>query len=147
MPITVAPFVLKDITVTLKVGVGTATEYRCQLNRAELVPAASGGGTQTYDTFCDTFTSGSASTAWTLELAGFQAYADVTDLSNFLFDNEGEIAEYVLTPLGGAVSASNPAFTGEVTLAPTNIGGTANQYATLTVSLPCSGKPTKDITA
>lgn len=142
-----APFSMNNVSVKLKAAddVGTAVEYRCQLNRAELVPAAStSGGGNEMQTFCDTFsTTGITNASWTLELAGFQAWADVTDLTNFLFDHEGEELVYELTPLGGTVSPTNPKFTGTVIAAPTPIGGTANNYGQFTVSLAAQGKPTK----
>jgi hypothetical protein len=152
MPISTQPFVLNNVSVTLKkiknsdgsAATGTRTEYRCQLNTATLTPSAAAGAAQTYDTFCDTFSSGGGGGAtWVLGLAGFQAYADVTDLSLILFDDEGAVYEYVLTPMGGVVSATNPAFQGQVTIIPTVIGGVANQYATFTVDLPAVSKPTK----
>jgi hypothetical protein len=154
MPQSSAPFILKDVTLSLSLvddgtGLpGDPVEFRCQLNRAELVPAAGGGaGEQTYETFCGPFTSGGGTTGstWTLELSNFQAYVDVEDLSNYLFDNETKRAYYSLLPLGGAVSSAKPAFEGEVTLVAQAIGGTAATYAVATVSLPCTEKPTKRI--
>lgn len=156
---TLAPFILKDVIVTLQlVDDGTAippaapipgalTEFQCQLNRAELVPSTTGGtGEQTYETFCGPHSSGAGTSGstWTLELSNFQSWADVEDLSNFLFDNEGAEAYYTLAPYGGAApSATAPAFEGTVTLLATNVGGTAATYAVSTVSLPCKEKPTK----
>lgn len=143
MPLTTAPLVLNDLTLTLrKKGEVTAAEdYRCQLQTATLTPSAA-ANSQTYDTFCDTHSSPGGSATWVLNLAGFQAYADVADLSLILFNDEGETYEYVLTPNGGPLSASNPGFAGDVTIIPTQIGGTAKQYATFTVDLPCTSKPT-----
>ena len=144
MAITTSPFVLDDVSLTLKPTAGTAEEYQCQLNRAELVPSTGGGGGgATFETFCNTYSSSGGNASWALEITGFQAYADAADLSMVLFDNEGQEYEYVLTPMGGTISAANPGFQGTLTLVPTNIGGTANQYAQMTVSLPCNGKPTK----
>jgi hypothetical protein len=153
MPQTAAPFILKDVVVTLTLndaggGIpGSPIEIQCQLNRAELVPSASGGaGEQSYDTFCgphkDPGTGGGST--WTLELSNFQAYTDVEDLTLFLFDHEGKEASYTLMPLG-EVTDTKPAFEGVVTLVAQNIGGTALTYATSTVSLPCKAKPTKRI--
>jgi len=140
---TTSPFVLDDVSLTLSPVSGSAEEYQCQLNRAELVPSTGGGGGgATFESFCNTYSGGGGTASWTLELTGMQAYSDAADLSMLLFNEEGEEYEFVLTPMGGTISATNPGFSGTVTLVPTNIGGTANQYATLTVSLPCSGKPT-----
>jgi hypothetical protein len=143
MPITTSPFVLDDVSLTLvPTAGGTAEEYQCQLNRAELVPAAGTSSGNSFETFCDTYSSSGGNSSWTLELTGFQAYVDAADLSMLLFNDEGVEYDFVLTPAGGVISATNPAFDGTVTLVPTNIGGTANQYAQFSVSLPCSGKPT-----
>lgn len=149
MAITASPFVMKDTSLTLKkVGDASATEYKCQLTQAQLTPSESGGGGggNTLSTFCEDYSdAASATTTWALELAGFQSFADAQDFALWAFDNEGDKAEFVLTPgQGGAtISATNPGFSGEVTIKPTIIGGTAKQYALFTVSLPCSVKPTK----
>ena len=154
--LSLSPFVLNKTTLTLKrildpagaaaAPVGTRTEYRCQLNTATLTPsgATGGGNTTTYVTFCQEFeedTTPSGGGGWTLNLAGFQAYADVTDLSLLLFSDEGSVWEYVLVPTGGAISATNPGFRGTVKFQPSTIGGTAQTYATFTVDLPCVTVP------
>ena len=150
MPQSAYPFILRDLTLELAVDSGaTFVEYRCQLSRAELVPAAGTAGATEYVTFCQTHTSGGGGSlaTWTLELSGFQAWTDVEDLSMLLFDNEGEIIDYRLVPAGGAPSATNIGFFGEVTAFPTQVGGTAAQYAQFTVSLPTTGKPSKQTAA
>jgi hypothetical protein len=149
--ITVKPFTLQHVSVTLKLldeaGTTTATEYKCQLTEATWVPSDASTSTQELVTFCETHSdsTGGGNATWVLQLAGFQSFMDANDLAVFLFDNEGKKAEAVLLPnqANGAVSATNPAFQGEVTLKPVNIGGTARQYATFTVSLPASTKPSK----
>ena len=151
MALTTQPFVLSNLTLTLKktknpdgsVATGTAVAYRCQLNTASLTPSAASATTQTYETFCATFESGGGGSAtWVLNLAGFQAYKDVTDLSIILFNDERAEYQFVLSPEGGTISATNPGFQGTVKIVPTVIGGTANQYASFTVDLPCTAKPT-----
>lgn len=157
MALTVAPVVLNNVSLTLEkirnadgsaATAGTAAEYRCQLNTASLTPSQNTGAAQEYVTFCETHSSpGGGGSTWVLNLAGFQAYADVTDLSLLLFNDEGAVYEYVLTPLGGTQSATNPGFRGEVTIIPTVIGGVANTYAAFTVDLPCTAKPTMIVAA
>lgn len=147
MPLTTSPFVMKDVTLTLvKSGGGTPVEMRCQLSQAEIVPGGStGGGTDlSYSTFCDDFsTTSSSGKTYALTLSGFQALADATDFARLAWEEEDEIFDFVLTPMGGTVSATNPAFEGQVTMQATNIGGTAGQYATFqSVALPCVTKPT-----
>ncbi len=143
MAITQSPFLLKDVSLTLvKSGeVTTPVEYRCQLSQAELVPSAASGGGASLSTFCDEYSSPGGNATWVLTLSGFQAYQDAADLSVILFNDEGETYDFVLMPIQGAVSAANPAFEGQVTIVPTNIGGTANTYGVYTVSLPCAQKP------
>lgn len=146
--ITTAPILLKDVSLTLiktsDIATGDPVEYRCQLSQAELQPTAASSSGATLETFCNSYSaSGAGNATWVLALSGFQAYGDVTDLSLLLFDNEGEDFTYTLMPAGGVPSATNPGFSGEVVLVPTNIGGTANQYGTFTVSLPCKEKPVK----
>ncbi len=129
MPIATKPFSMNNVSLTLTTtGGATPIEYRCQLSRAELVPAASStSATSEYATFCETHSIGGGSaTTWTLELSGFQAWADATDLSNFLFDEDGNELDYVFIPAGGVVSATNPSFSGTVTASPTPVGGSAN---------------------
>jgi hypothetical protein len=141
-----SPFVLKDVSLTLvKTGeAGTPVEYRCQLSQAQLTPSAGAGATgATMETFCAVYdSSGTSASSWVLDLAGFQAYGDVTDFSMISFNEEGEQFDFVLMPLGGVASATNPGFEGTVTMVATPIGGTANQYAQFTGSLPCTEKPT-----
>lgn len=142
MPITGKPWTLRDTSITLKIGSDPATEYRCQLTAASLVPSAASGGNE-LETFCDKYTDSSGDATWTLELEGFQSYADAQDFSLWAFEHEGEKADFVLVPgqAGSIISATNPGFGGVVTVAPTTIGGTAKQYATFSVSLECESRP------
>lgn len=148
MAIATSPFVLNDVSLTLVLEsdiLGLPTEYKCQLNRAELVPSSASTGSE-FETFCETFTPPPKMATWTLEISGMQSYQDALDLSLFLFDNELEKAEFVLDPISTPPTTpapSNYGFSGIVTLSPGQIGGTANQYAQLTVSLSVEGKPVK----
>ncbi len=154
MALTTSPFLLKKVSLTLiktsEIGTGEEVEYRCTLNQAQLTPSTGTGATgATYETFCQNYDStGAAGNAtWTLDLNGMQNYKDAQDLSLLLFENEGTEYTFQLMPqnelLNGTASATEPGFKGEITATPTQIGGTANQYATYTVSLPVKGKPTK----
>jgi hypothetical protein len=143
---TLTPFLLKDVSLTMrpKGTTGATQEFRCQLSQAELVPSAASGGGASLATFCDTFTDPGGDATWVLTMSGFQAWKDVTDFAMVAFDHEGEEYEFVLAPMGGTISATNPGFKGIITLIPVNVGGTANQYAVFTTSQPVSGgKPTK----
>jgi len=148
MPVATSPFVLNDVSLTLILEsdtTGLPEEYICQCNRAELVPSAQSSGSE-FETFCDTFAAPPKAASWTLEITGFQAWSDAMDLSLLLFDNELKNADFVLSPIltpAPAPSTGNFAFEGQVILSPGQIGGTANQYAQMTVSLVVKGKPTK----
>ena len=147
MAVTTTPFLMNSVEVTLDTsGGGTPVSYKCQLRRAELVPSTTTSTGGTFETFCDTFTSGGGNAAWTLELEGFQAVEDAEDLTRFLLSEEGNDLDYVITPKGGSVSATNPSYSGTCIAVPTPIGGTANNYASFTVSLPCNGAPTENVT-
>jgi len=143
MPLTLQPYLLKDVSLTLvKSGeVTTPVEYRCQLTQAELTPTASTGGGNALSTFCDDFSDSGGMATWALTLAGFQALADATDFSVLSFVEEGEQFDFVLAPLGGPPSASNPGFTGTITMVATAIGGTAKAWAVFTAACPCVSKP------
>lgn len=148
MAMTTNPFVLKDTSVQFrKDSDPELIEYRCQMTAASLVPSdAGGGGGNTLSTFCYDYTDSSVSPSkWALELSGFQSFADAQDFSMWAFDNEGEDVDFLLVPgqNGSELSVDNPGFTGVVTVKPTVIGGTAKQYATFTVSLPCVERPVK----
>jgi hypothetical protein len=152
MPIQATPYALKDVSVTLELtgGAGTPIEYHCQLTSAALVPSTNtGGGGSDLTTFCGTYSSGGAAggTTWVLQLGGWLALADATDLSRFLFENDGKTADFVLVPGNNAtgdvtISSTNPGFSGSVNLVATQIGGTAGEFPTWTVDLPCTAKPT-----
>lgn len=143
MPITTQPTLLKDVSLTLLKS-GSATEpaeYRCQLTQAQLTPTAASGGGNTLSTFCADYSDSGGLGTWALDLAGFQAFADAQDFSVLSFKEEGSVFDFVLQPLGGAPSATNPGFAGQVTMVGTQIGGTAKQWAVFTASLPCVQKP------
>lgn len=142
--ITGSPFTLKDTSLTLKVGSDTAQEYRAQLTEATLTPSDAGSGNE-LTTFVDTYSDNSGDSTWELTLAGFQSFKEANDFSMWAFDNEGEKADFVLLPGqgGSTISATNPGFSGKVTVKPTVIGGTAKTYAVFSVSLKCEAKPVK----
>jgi hypothetical protein len=82
---------------------------------------------------------------WTLELEGHQSF-DTDSLWMFLWDNQRQQVPFTLVPKEGAVSATNPAFTGTITCVPGSVGGTADEIAVYSVSLPLVGDPVKSDT-
>src|SRR5262249_33261011 len=83
---------------------------------------------------------------WTLELEGYQGY-DTTDLWRFLWDNSRKQVFFELVPKDEAVSATNPSVTGVVVAVPATLGGTREEVAAFTVSLPLVGEPALSSTA
>ena len=80
---------------------------------------------------------------WNLELTGLQAYGDATDLARFLFDHQGETWEATVQIYGEGVepSATTPAMTCSVIIAPGAYGGELDTYLEVEVTLPCIGSP------
>lgn len=147
MPSATKAFVLKNVSLTLVEAdaAGTAVAYECQLSKAIITPSA--GSTTSYTTFCAKFDDIAEESSYTLDLSGFQAYQDVADLTVILWEEAGKVYDFVLQPnlgqaAGSAISATNYAFSGQVTLVEAPIGGTVNEWATFDVSLPCVTKPT-----
>lgn len=151
MAIATSPYVLSDVSFTMKLAsaTGGGVEYRCQLTAVTLTPSDSAGGGQSLETFCETHSSeGSSGSTWTVDLEGFASFADAEDFTRFCFTNEGATADFVFVPgKTGVISATNPGFAGQLTVKPTPIGGTAKQFHTFRVSLPCLRKPEMITTA
>ena len=144
---TANPFVLKNIELILtkRGGSGAAQRFECQLTQAQLTPSTSAaGGGSTLETFCASYdSSGASSATWVLDLAGFQAWKDVTDFSVISFNDEGLDYDFHLKPNTDPTDTPESAeFKGVVTMVATPVGGTAKQYATFTASMPVKGKPT-----
>jgi hypothetical protein len=142
------PFFMRDVLLTLKVGAGTAAEYQCHVSVASVKVTA--GDVVTVQTLCSdgTFSSVGKST-YALVLEGVQDWS-ATGLSEFLWENEGAEADFVLNPYGETIStptADTPAMTGVVTLMAGDFGGTINEYAQYAVELPCVSRPTLKVAA
>lgn len=139
------PLFMKDASVTLAlVGppAGTEAEFNCDLKSAVIEDTP--GDDVTYATLCPdgSYTRKGAAT-YVLHLTGPQEW-DVAGLSRFLWDNEGELATFVVQAHGAAVPISDtePGFTGTVTLIAGDYGGEVETFAEFDVSLPCNGRPT-----
>ncbi|MCM3778988.1 hypothetical protein [Microbacterium hydrocarbonoxydans] len=128
--ITVAPFVLKDVLLT----VGT-DNYEAHVSQVELTPSAS---TQTWQGLTPTSVHTDMSTAtWTCTLAYAQDWETANSLSVYLFNNEGQTKSVVFRPRSG----SGPSFEVDVIVTPGAIGGSVNSFATATVTLGVKGRP------
>ncbi|MDT0142793.1 hypothetical protein [Microbacterium sp. PRC9] len=119
------PYLFK---ATFKVG---ADEYTAHVNKAEWAPTQP---TASVTDISGKVTSFGGSSAWVLNLDGFQDWATANSLTSFLTTNEGVQASVNLTVPGGS-------WTGTVVLAATTIGGTINTPAVFSVALQTVGKP------
>jgi hypothetical protein len=144
--IAATPLFMKDVLLTLKIGAGALSEYQCHVSEARI--AVTPGERVDVKTLCATGTfSQVGKPSYSVILSGVQDWADnasVKGLARYLWDNEGQVADYVLQAHGTAVTASatTPSVTGKCTIVPGDYGGTINEYAPLEVELPCVDKPT-----
>jgi hypothetical protein len=140
------PLYMRDVTLTLRLAAdsaGARAEYQCDVHTAEIVPSA--GDDVTYQTLCKEGSYSSVGkTTYALHIVAAQRWA-IDGLASFLWDNDGELAEFQYQAHGEDVvpSADAPGMTGEVRLIAGNYGGEVETYAELDVTMPCSAKPTK----
>lgn len=128
--ITPTPFVLTNCSVTID-----GDTYEKAISRVEFVPSTS---TQTFKAVSPGAVYQAAElAAWTADLEFAQDWADADSLSRKLFDDEGSAVTMLFDPIAGGAT-----ITATVYLTPGSIGGTGGAFATGSVSLPCSGKPT-----
>lgn len=127
----VAPFVLKDVILTIE-----DDSYQAHVSQVQFDPSAS---TQTWQGLTPTSVHTDSTIAtWTCTLAYAQDWETVDALSRYLFDNEGLEKDVIFKPRSG----SGPSFEATIIITPGAIGGTVNSFATATVTLGCKGKPT-----
>jgi len=128
--IAVQPLVLKD--VTLSIG---ADEYQKHVDQVTFTPSAS---TSTWTGLGGNTHTDVAIATWTLNLNYVQDWETPNSLSQYLMDHEGETVAVTFEPR----STSGPSFTANVVITPGAIGGSANAYATTSVTLG-SDKPVR----
>ena len=139
-----SPLFMQDVQLTLKlVSGGTRVEYNCDLTTAEIISTP--GDEVSVSTLC---ASGSYSsigkTTYALHIVALQRWA-ADGLANFLWDNDGALADFQYQAHGAAVVPTTvvPGMAGQVRLVAPSYGGESGTYAELDVTLPCSSKPTK----
>ena len=137
------PLFMRDVSLTLKlIAAGTRVEFNCDAHLAEVIAEA--GDTVEYQTLCPdgSFSSAGKST-YSLHIVAAQDWS-ANGLARFLWENDGARAEFQYQPHGAAVVASDdtPGMAGEITLVAPTMGGEADTYAELDVTMPCTGKPT-----
>ena len=138
---------MRDALLTLKLGAGTAVEYQGQVSTAAVEVEA--GDTVTYPVLDGTIPTQIGPSGYALHLVAAQDWDAAGGLARFLWDNEGEDAEFVLQAHGESTpnSDATPAATGTVRLVAGSYGGEVGTYAELDVTLPCAVKPTLDTAA
>lgn len=143
-----APLFMQDVTLNLKLTGGpTRTEYNCDVHLAEILSTP--GDTVEYVTLCPSGAYSSiGKTTYSLHIVAAQRWA-VDGLATFLWDNDGQLADFQYQAHGAGLtpSAVAPGMSGQVRLVAPNYGGEAQAYAELDVELPCSTKPTKIVAA
>ena len=142
------PLMLKDAQVKLATVAGTFKEYDCQVKTARLVPSA--GDQKDYRTLCTSgFYSQYTPTTWALELEGAQGWDTADGLARFLFDNDGALIRFQVDGYGQGhtPSATEPGMAGTCRALAVEYGGTVDEYAEFTVSMPVQGKPTPAVAA
>lgn len=131
------PYVMGNCLLRFKSLVGSATgtgDFEKHVSQVEFVPTA---GNVPFKGLTPTASYTFATNAtWVCNLAFAQDWETTDSLSQYLFDNEGELVEVDFEPvLGGAT------VTATLTLAPGSIGGTVDGVAVSSVSLGVQGKP------
>jgi len=130
------------VTLTLTGGAGTPVEYNGQCSTAAVEVEA--GDTVTYPVLDGTIPTEIGPSSYALHLVAAQVWDAADGLARFLWDHEGESADFVLQAHGKDVAnaATTPAATGVVRLVAGSYGGEVGTYAELDVTLPCATKPT-----
>ena len=139
------PLFMRDVLLTLKVGAGSLGEYQCHVSTARV--AVTAGDTVTVKTLCtDGVFSQPGTSTYALVLEAIQDYS-ADGLARYLWDHEGEVADFVLQAHGEAVAigADTPAMIGQVTLAAGDYGGEIETYGVMSLELPCVARPVLDI--
>lgn len=127
--IAVKPIVLKDCTLSI-----AADNYQAHVSQVTMTPNSQ---SQTWQGLTPDATFTDVSTAtWTVTLAYAQDWVTPNALSRYLHENEGVTVAMTFEPKSGG-----PGFIVDVVITPGAIGGTVNQFATATVTLPAQGKP------
>jgi len=144
------PLFMRDVSLTLKLVTGgtTRAEHNCEAHLAEVV--TNPGDDVEYATLCanGSFKS-QGSPTFDLHIVAAQDWSS-TGLARFLWDNQGQLAEFQYQAHGLAAvppTASAPGMAGVVTLVGPSYGGERDTYAELDVTMPCQSKPTLAVSA
>lgn len=143
------PQILKIIKLTLQAeGEVSAEDFSADCIDAEVVPAPP--DEQSVTTLDGVTHRDIGPVEWALELTVVKDWdSDRPGLAAYLFEHSGEAAAFVFNAYSptNPESAAEPEMTGTCTLVPVGYGGTGNEFATATVSLPITGTPSRDETS
>lgn len=130
--IAVSPFVLRDCLLTIGLD-----NYEAHVSQVQFDPSTSA---QTWKglTPSATFTDMPTAT-WACTLAYAQDWTTPDSLSQYLHEHEGESVEASFTP---KVGSGQPSVSATLIITPGSIGGAVDAFATATVTVGVSGKPT-----
>lgn len=134
--ITNQPHVLKDVLLTIG-----ADDYQAACSSVRLVPTTNTPqvtfqGLTPSATFSE---AGSPTTTWAFVITHAQDWETANSLSQFLFENAGQVKTCNLAPINGA----GQEFTFDATMVPGEIGGDVNTVPVSPVTMPVDGWPIK----
>lgn len=112
-------------------------DYNCQVTRGELVATSN---ISTVDTLCGPQSSAGRS-QWALELEGLQNWFTYSSLVMYLNNNGGKEASFSFV-WTSPDDSDTITVTGTCILVETGFGGTAEELATFSVTLPVNNAPT-----
>jgi len=137
---------MKDAKLTLAIGAASPHDYAGQVSAATVEVEA--GDTSSYATLDGATQQEIGPASYSLHIVAGQVWdgtaAPATGLARYLWDNEGQLATFVLQAHGKAVanSTTTPALTGTCRLVAPSYGGEVGAFAELDVTMPCQSKPT-----
>lgn len=128
------PHVLKDVVLTIDLDDYEAHVSSCALIPTTDTPQIKWQGLSPAAAFSE---AGNATTSWVLTINAAQDWETANSLSQFLFDNAGQVKTVELSPQRG----KGKTFTFDVTIVPGQIGGDVNTVAVSPVTMPVDGTP------
>lgn len=129
----VSPLYMSQCTFTVD-----ADDYEAAVDQVTFTPASS---TQTWQGMkAGAVFTRAAQATWTCQIEFAQDYSTAGSLANYLFANEGQQKAVTFVP--DTTDTASPTIAGTIIITPGAIGGKVNAFATASVTLPMTGKPT-----
>ncbi len=136
--ITLQPIILNDVDLII----GT-DNYEVSVSKVELVPTTR---TVTWKGMTPTAISNLAGAAtWAANIDYAQDHVTASSLSQYLLTNQGSVKSIKFKPKKGTTGAT-PTYTVDALIIAGPIGGSVDQIATGSVSLPINGQPVRSLT-